>query len=160
MNILELRKEKGITQNIAAQIVGMSRRGYQELEYRLDTSSRSYKAAFSLLENFNIIDEENGILTIKNIKESVTNIVSKYDVDYVILFGSYAREEAKEKSDIDLLISTKLKGLEFVGLVEELRNTLKKKVDLIRTDTLTGANELILDILKEGIRIYEKNKRL
>ena len=73
---------------------------------------------------------------------------------YCILFGSYARGSATEKSDVDILISTEITGLRFFGIAEKLRQELHKKVDLLDTEQLNNNKELLDDILKEGIRIY------
>ncbi len=53
------------------------------------------------------------IITIEQIKEKTIPILRNYPVNKVILFGSYAKGEATNKSDIDLYIDTngKLKGL-------------------------------------------------
>lgn len=48
------------------------------------------------------------------------------------LFGSYARNEAKEKSDIDIMVEfLSPVGFEFVDLAIELENILHQKVDLV-----------------------------
>ena len=73
---------------------------------------------------------------------------------YLGLQGSYLRGEATEKSDIDLCVETSLKGFDFVGLSEDIRNLLHKKIDLIRFDTLENNFDLINEIMKDGIKIY------
>ncbi|MBR5473795.1 MAG: nucleotidyltransferase domain-containing protein, partial [Lachnospiraceae bacterium] len=60
----------------------------------------------------------------------------------------------KPTSDVDLLISSNIKGLKFYGLVEELRTTLQKRVDVLDTKQLKGNLELTEEILKDGIKIY------
>ncbi|MGL5579920.1 MAG: nucleotidyltransferase family protein [Cetobacterium sp.] len=50
------------------------------------------------------------------------------------LFGSYAREEETESSDIDIFVKIEFKkGMyrNFCALQEELENTFGKKVDLV-----------------------------
>ena len=42
--------------------------------------------------------------TIENIREQITPICKKYGVKSVRLFGSYARGEAHERSDIDFFV--------------------------------------------------------
>ena len=70
------------------------------------------------------------------------------------MFGSYAEVLANEKSDVDLYVSSSLTGLRFVGLIESLRQTLHKKVDLIRSSELNNNIDLVNEILKSGIKIY------
>ena len=54
-------------------------------------------------------------------------IFDKYDVNFCYLFGLYAKSKATPTSDVDLLISGKVKGLKYYGLVEEIRTVLHKK---------------------------------
>ena len=47
---------------------------------------------------------KNKIYTFEEIKEITKVIFEKYNIKKAYLFGSYAREEAKEDSDIDIMI--------------------------------------------------------
>ena len=71
------------------------------------------------------------------------------------MFGSYASGKATEKSDVDLLVSTKVTGMEFFGLAEMLREELHKKIDLLNLEQLSNNPELINEILLNGIKIYK-----
>ena len=78
-------------------------------------------------------DIKPGILTIKEIKNRIRPVVEKHHIKDVYLFGSYARGEANEKSDVDIYCSS---GdvetlLDEAGLVEELEEALGKKVDVV-----------------------------
>ena len=46
------------------------------------------------------------------------------------------------------------KGFNFIGLSEDIRKALHKKIDLIRFNTLNNNLELINEIMKDGIKIY------
>ena len=100
------------------------------------------------------MDEEHGILTIETIIKQCKSVFDEYEVDYCYLFGSYAKNKANETSDVDLLISSTVTGIKFYGLVEKLRVSLNKKVDLLTIDQLVDNKELINEILKDGVRIY------
>ena len=102
------------------------------------------------------ITEDKGVLTIKQIQVVINDVFKDYDdkIDFCYLFGSYAKGYATETSDIDLCISTSTSGLTFVGLVEKLRSALCKKVDLIRLSDLSNNEELLKEIMKDGVRIY------
>ena len=102
----------------------------------------------------NPIDEEHGIVTIDYIKEKCAEVFQNYEVEFCYLFGSYAKEQANEKSDIDLLISSNVKGLKYFGMVEELRTTLNKKVDALDINQLNNNMELVQEVLKTGVKIY------
>lgn len=82
------------------------------------------------------IDEEHGIIDIEYITEKCGNVFQKYDVNFCYLFGSYAKSKVKPTSDVDLLISANVKGLKFYGLVEEIREALHKKVDVLEINQL------------------------
>ena len=150
-----MRKNKGLTQKEAAKIVEIPLRTYSN--YENDSSKHSgikYKYMLEKLYAYGCLDEENGVLTPKEIQEICATVFSGYPVAYCYLFGSYAKGKATPTSDVDLLIHTDVTGLEFFGLVEELRERLKKKVDLLDQKQLLNNPDLINEILKDGIKIY------
>ena len=157
MNLKEYRKGKGITSKEASIVCGVPLRTY--IRYENDDSYGSNlkrDKILSLLKEKYEVTEEKGLLSIEEIKNKVTDIFSKYkdEISFCYLFGSYAKGYAKEDSDVDLCISTSLTGLRFVGLVEELRVSLNKKVDLLRLSDMKNNIELLNDIMKDGIKIY------
>ena len=150
-----LRLEKHLTQEQAADILGISRRSlvrYEQNEAVLP--ERKLRYFCELLKEYGLIDEEHGVLSLEQIKQICADVFAGYDVEYCYLFGSYAKEKAQEKSDVDLLISTAEKGLRFYELAELLREKLKKKVDLLDLMQLTNNPTLLQEILKDGIKIY------
>ena len=116
--------------------------------------SLKYKYILEKLSEINPIHEEHGIIDIEYITEKCGNVFQKYDVNFCYLFGSYAKSKAKPTSDVDLLISANVKGLKFYGLVEEIREALHKKVDVLEINQLKDNLELTQEILKDGIKIY------
>ena len=155
VTIKELRKSLGLTQKEVAQIVKIPLRTYKNYENDSDKMiSIKYEYIQKTLEEYGRIDEEKGVLTLERIKNVIHSVLKNYEIEYCYLFGSYAKNSANEKSDVDLLISTKISGLEFFGLVEELRNTLKKKIDLLTLDQLKDNQALLNEILKDGIKLY------
>jgi len=155
MTLRELRKNKGITQQEADDFVGVPLRTYSN--YENDTKKQSsikYKYIVEKLYTYGYVDEENGILSLEEIREICMSVLSNYPVEYCYLFGSYAKGKATATSDVDLLVCTTLSGLKFYGLVEELREALKKKVDVLDQKQLIDNLELINEILKDGIKIY------
>lgn len=150
-----IRERLGISQIEAANIANISRRSYQM--YESDPSKKDtmkYEYLTYKLKRLSKLDEEHGLLTLDGIKRIVSSVLNKYDVKSCYLFGSYSRGEAKETSDVDLLIDTTVTGLDFFGLVEELRVALCKKVDLLDLKQLANNMELASNILKDGIKIY------
>lgn len=155
MSIKELRKSLDLTQKEASKIVKIPLRTY--VNYENDSEKENtikYQYIKETLEKYGRIDETHGILTLEKIKQLSSSVLSKYPVEYAYLFGSYAKEKATESSDIDLLVSTNITGMNFFGLIEELRQELKKKVEVITLSSLEDNQELLHEILKDGIKIY------
>ncbi|MCB0519335.1 MAG: nucleotidyltransferase family protein [Lewinellaceae bacterium] len=80
--------------------------------------------------------------TIKAIKQ----YFSQYPVKQVGVFGSFARQEENEKSDIDILVNFKetIDLFTYVNIIQELSERLGRKVDLVTDKGLYPA-------LKENI---------
>jgi predicted nucleotidyltransferase len=83
------------------------------------------------------------------------------------IFGSYARGEATDESDIDFLMdytgATIINFYDFVDIADELEQMFKRKVDLISTDALYSFRMKTLDpefidvVSKEKVLLYEKH---
>ncbi len=87
------------------------------------------------------------------IKKIIVPVLKRNDVVKAGIFGSFARGEAKKKSDIDILI--KFKGrkslFDLAGLEIELEGKTGKKVDLL---TYNSIHPLLKErILKEEVHI-------
>ena len=155
MELKSIRTEKGLTQVQAAQILGVSRRTYIKYENgEVKLPEIKHNFLCRTLEEYGRADEEHGLLTTEKIKEICSRVFEKYDVEYCYLFGSYAKNKATEKSDVDLLVAMPTNGLKFFGLVETLREELKKKVDVLDVAQLNNNTALVQEILKDGIKIY------
>ena len=155
MTLRTLRIEKGLTQIECAKFLGVPIRTYSRYENdEKKIGSIKYQYMIDMLKEYGVIDEEHGVLSLDKIKEICSDIFAKYDVEFCYLFGSYAKGKANESSDVDLLISTNIVGIKFFGLVEELREKLGKKVDLLDMSQLNNNNVLLKEILLDGIKIY------
>ena len=92
--------------------------------------------------------------TIEKIREKVIPIAKKYGVKKISLFGSYARGEADEKSDLDFLIERgKIRGLQYVGFILDLEDEFKCHVDVV----IDGSSdkEFLAEIKNDGVMLYE-----
>lgn len=155
----DLRIKKRLTQEEASAFFGISLRSYKTYENdEKKVGTIKYTYMLERLEAYTPLDEEHGILTVDDIKRVCQEVFSAYSVKYCFLFGSYAKGCATAKSDVDLLISTDATGLRFFGIAERLRQALCKKVDLLDAAQLTNNRELLDEILKDGIKIYEQPK--
>lgn len=98
-----------------------------------------------------------GGLSIRDIKEVIMPIAIEYGVESLSVFGSYARGEETEESDVDLLLEKgKIKGVQFFDFKEDVEKALQKKVDIVTTQ---GASERFLSRIKEEeVLIYESRR--
>ena len=155
MTIKQLRKEKGLTQSACAEYLGIPVRTYKRYEADETKTDRiKYQYIVDRLNQYGIIDEEHGKLTVEQIKETCDSLFEAYQVDFCYLFGSYSKGVANETSDVDLLISMPVDGLKFYEVLELLRERLKKKVDLLDMEQLNNNPALVREILKDGVKIY------
>jgi uncharacterized protein len=89
---------------------------------------------------------------IKGIEKKITPILKRNDVEFAGVFGSYARGEAKENSDIDIIVRFSApKGFfGLIGLERELSETLGIKVDLGTEGTV---HPLIVPDVKKDLKV-------
>ena len=156
MSVLkELRESKSLTQLEAAELTGISLRSYSSYENDPSKSSRSkYTYLLKALGQYEPYNEDRGILTISQIKDICHDVFKEYDVSFCYLFGSYAKGTPREDSDVDLLIYTDTNGLRYYGLAEKLRENLHKRIDLLDIKQVLKNEQLLIDILKTGMKIY------
>ena len=92
----------------------------------------------------------------KRMSTELKDLCEKYGINYLGLFGSVARGEAKKNSDIDLLVKfrkdSKVGLFELDDLQKEFENKFGRKVDLV-----TKMNKYIKPYVAKDLRtIYEK----
>lgn len=94
--------------------------------------------------------------TINEIKNKTIPIARAYGIEKMGLFGSYARGEAKEDSDVDLYIERgRLKSLlQYFAFIDELENVLDCHVDVVTTGI--EDKQFLSAIMKEGVLLYEE----
>ena len=87
------------------------------------------KYIYSLIDN----DINPTVLTIKQIKDRIIPVLLKHNIHEIYLFGSYARGEAKNTSDVDIYCeSGDIKTFIDQGYLEdELVEALGKDVDIV-----------------------------
>jgi uncharacterized protein len=74
------------------------------------------------------------VLSTEYIKQVITGFFEKKPVKRVWLFGSYARGDADENSDVDVLVDIDyVPGIasEYITWKDELTDRLKKNVDIL-----------------------------
>ena len=96
------------------------------------------------------------IYTIDDIKAVLHPVFVKHSVKKAILFGSYVKGMANQNSDVDLLLDSGLRGLQFVGLIDDVRSALDKEVDVFDETHIIPDSRISSEISKNGVVIYEK----
>jgi len=69
---------------------------------------------------------------LKLLREHKRELEEQYGITRLGIFGSVARDEAVERSDVDVVVEMKPDLFARVSLKEELETILKTKVDLVR----------------------------
>ncbi|WDA68456.1 type VII toxin-antitoxin system MntA family adenylyltransferase antitoxin [Lactococcus lactis] len=100
------------------------------------------------------------ILTVNDIQNKVIPIAKKYQFSEVYLFGSYARGNATERSDVDLAFESRaiLSYFDIFKIESELEEALGKEVDLVPVVQLADAKTPIGKYMFE--KGFQKEKRL
>jgi len=93
-------------------------------------------------------------MSVEEIKQKISPILSRYGVKRAAVFGSVARGEAKPDSDVDILVELyEPMGLfKFAQLNYTLEDALEKKVDLVKNTALKPSFKN--NILHSAIYIY------
>lgn len=95
------------------------------------------------------------VFTIEKIINLVKPIAEKYQVEEIYLFGSYARGEANADSDLDFLVygGENFRLTMIFALAEELRETLKKDVDVFEIHEINENSAFYNTIMKERLLV-------
>ena len=94
------------------------------------------------------------IYEIAEIKRRLEPVFKENGVKSAVLFGSYAKGEATENSDIDILVDSGLRGLDFVGLVDYIHDALQKNVDVIDKYYVDKNSPIDCEVNSTGVCIY------
>ena len=95
------------------------------------------------------------VLSLNKIKEIVRPIALKYQVKEIYLFGSYARGEATDESDLDFLVfgGENFKLTLIFSLAEELREAFQKNVDVFEIHEVNQQSVFYDTIMKERLLV-------
>ena len=98
------------------------------------------------------------VYSIDEIKEILATLLKNMPVYSVILFGSYAQNNANKNSDIDLIIDTKgtLMGFKLYSLIKKIEEAFKKNVDGFEKTEIIKNSAIDKEIKRTGVVVYEK----
>ena len=95
------------------------------------------------------------MLSIPRIRECIAPICKKYPIRKAYLFGSYARGNATEKSDVDLRIEGDIKSFFMLGgIYSELSDALGAELDLL--SRLPDSKAFRENLKKDEVLLYER----
>ncbi|WP_407461972.1 nucleotidyltransferase family protein [Methanobrevibacter sp.] len=98
------------------------------------------------------------VFTVEDIQRRIIPIVMKYGINSISLFGSYAKGNANEDSDLDFVMDKgELRGLiQYMSLVEDLEEEFNCHVDLVSKGS---SNKKFLNAIREDeVLLYERER--
>lgn len=97
--------------------------------------------------------------SIPQLKNALIPVFEEYGIRKAILFGSYGKGTANAKSDVDLLVDSGLRGLRFVGLLEDIQQAVGIDVDLFDVTHIEAGSQIDREIQETGVMIYAGGER-
>lgn len=97
------------------------------------------------------------MLDLSAIRQGVESVAPKYPIEKVLLFGSYANDNADESSDIDLAVefsNVPVTLLQLFAIKEDLAKRLGRDVDIIRYPFSEKVKSFL--VIERLVGIYEK----
>jgi len=79
-----------------------------------------------------------GVDLLREKREHITRIAAKHGAKNIRVFGSVARGEASEASDVDFLVDLEpgCSLFDLVAFIQDLEGLLGKKVDVVTEDSI------------------------
>ncbi len=158
-----VRENLGLTQVDFAKLVNIPVKSIRNWEQRIRVPA-DYIIELILDYVLRMQNEEtnsqkdNYIPSFLVIKEKIKEVVVKYNIERVYLYGSYAKGTQRPESDIDLYMVSDIVDIEYFGVIEHLRGALNKKVDLLSNKTIKKNSPIEEEIERTGILIYERRE--
>ena len=96
-----------------------------------------------------------GTLPFDQISEAIRTLLRRYHADHALLFGSYARGDADEASDIDVVVfgGSGFRPRDIFSFGEDLRVLTGKEVDAFEIREVNEGTPFYENLMREGVRI-------
>jgi hypothetical protein len=140
IDIKAARKARGMTQEQVGILAGMSKSQVSRMENGSLGSPETYERVLSAM-GYRIVVSLEDVRTSVNVdRDYVLSLLQvyyscnkdKFGIESIGLFGSFARNEAGEDSDVDILIGLKQPNLFTYALIQgQLETVFGRKVDLV-----------------------------
>ena len=90
-----------------------------------------------------------------DIEKCVKMLLSRYNAEYALLFGSYARGEETVDSDIDIVVfgGERFKKSNVFDFAEDLRDALGVNADVFEISEVNAGTPFYDSLMREGIKI-------
>lgn len=95
----------------------------------------------------------------RNLKSSLRDIAKIYNLNLLVVFGSYATEDNSKNSDLDIAYISEKEISEKDLVYDIVKKTKIENIDLVEISNRTPI-ELKWEIMKKGVCIYENEKYL
>lgn len=99
--------------------------------------------------------KNNTQLTRNRLEILIRELLKKYNGESAILFGSYARGDYTDKSDVDVVVfgGDQFKPIDIFAFGEDLREMTKKEADVFEIREINKDTEFYKNVLKDGVHI-------
>lgn len=93
--------------------------------------------------------------TEKQVQDAIKVLLRRYGAESAVLFGSYARGEQTDTSDIDVIVfgGRNFKKSNIFAFAEELRQMTGKDVDAFEICEVNPQTPFYQSVMEEGIKI-------
>lgn len=95
------------------------------------------------------------MLTRTDVENIIRILLERYNAEYALLFGSYARGDQTAESDIDVLVfgGEFFKKINIFAFAEELRQMTGKNADVFEICEVDTSTQFYTNVIREGVRI-------
>ncbi len=93
--------------------------------------------------------------SLTTIENAIRLLLARYHGEYALLIGSYARGDATEESDIDVVVfgGSQFKKTDIFAFAEDLREITGKNVDAFEICEVNAGSPFYEAVMREGRRI-------
>ena len=100
-------------------------------------------------------ESKKSVLSQNEIRSYICKLLGKYNADNAMIFGSYARGDANEKSDIDVVIfgGNNFEMTDIFSISDDVNRHFKKPVDIYEISEINKNTSLYSSIMREGVLV-------
>ncbi|MGK0209304.1 MAG: putative nucleotidyltransferase [Patescibacteria group bacterium] len=159
-HIRGLAKELGTNQTTIARKV-KELEDENVIDYQMKGKNKTYhlKKTIEAMQYLYIVQHYNVIEIVKKypiLRSIIEEIQKEPKIDLAILFGSYAKQTAHNKSDIDIFIQTQSKVIK--KQIEQINSKLQVKMGALDNNTILGKEIQKNHIILKGSEQYYENE--